>query len=185
MPSVQGRPAWDDSETRRSYAAYLLGALRWFGGGLAGLALAAGLSAYAVLVLERAGLGVFIVAAVILGVIGVVTGAGGLLRARRFRRTLQRAPWQRATLRVAGAHLRLVFTASDDIDAGEGAEGSPSVDVALMTTSRWRVRTVVGHRDGEVAVCRDEDAGFVLTAEGMHNVYGLRPLAREVGRYRP
>lgn len=197
MRLVQGHPAWDVVETRRSHATYRLGALRWFGGGLACLALAAGLSAYAVHVLEGPGLGVFIVAAVILGVFGVVTGVGGLLRAQRFRRALRRAPWQHAELRVAGAHLRLVFAAADPaaaLDAAEGKEGedsakgedgSQSVDVTLMTTSRWRVRTVVGHRDGAVAVCRVEGAGFVLTAQGMNNLYGLRPLARQAGRYRP
>lgn len=179
---MEGQPAWDSDETRRSYAAYRLGALRWLTGGLAGLALAIGLSAYAVLVLKRPGLGVFIVAAVILGVIGLLTGAGGLIRAQRFRRALQRAPWQRAELRVAGAHLRLVFADAD----GEAEKGEPrAVDARLMSTSRWRVREVVGYRDGEVLVCPAKDGSYVLTAQGMHNLYGLLPVARLSGRYQP
>lgn len=194
--------AWQQPETRRSHAAYRLGALRWFAGGLAGVAVAIGLSAYAVLVLERPGLGVFIVAALLLGLIGLVTGMGGLLRAQRFRGALQRAPWRPAELRVAGAHLRLVFapgefapgefgpdefgpgdSGSDDTEADE--DGLRAIDARLMTTSRWRVRTVVGHRDGEVLVCPAKDGSYVLTAQGMNSLYGLLPLTGLVGRYRP
>lgn len=174
--------AWDKPETRRSYAAYRLGALRWFTAGLGCLALAIGLSAYAVLVLGRPGLGVFIVATVIIGLIGLITGGGGLLRAWRFRAALQQASWRSAELRVAGAHLRLVF-ATDKVEAGEGQ--AQTVDARLMTTSRWRVREVVGYRDGEVAICPIKDGSYVLTAQGMNNLYGLLPLARQVGRYRP
>lgn len=169
--------AWDTPETKSSYAAYRLGALRWLVGGVGSLALSIGLSAYAVLVLKRPGLGVFIVAAVILGVLGLVTGVGGLIRAAQFRAALQQAPWRHAELRVAGAHLRLVF-------AGEGAEtddGSHAVDVRLMTTSRWRVRAVVDYRGGQVLICPVKDASFVLSAPGLHNLYGLLPLKRRAG----
>lgn len=185
MPPVEEEAAWTEPGTRRSYAAYRMGALRWFAGGLACLALAIGLSTYAVLVLEGPGLGVFIVAAAILGVIGVTAGIGGLLRAQRFRRTLQRAPWQLAELRVAGSHLRLVFAVPMDAGAGAGDGGDArSVDVRLITTSRWRVREVVGHRDGEVVVCPDGKGSYVLTAQGMNNLYGLQPLGRKVGHQR-
>ena len=176
--------AWDAPETRRSHAAYRLGGLRWFAGGLIGLAVATGLAAYALVVLKRPGLGPFIVAAVILGLIGLGAGAGALLRAQRFRTALQRAPWCRAELRVAGAHLRLVFAtdgavynAADDTDAAEGG-GQRWVDVRLMTTSRWRVREVVGFRDGQVNLCPISDGSFVLSADGLDNLYGLGPLAR-------
>lgn len=172
--------AWDAPETRRSYAAYRLGGLRWLAGGLAGVALAIGLSAYAVLVLQRPGLGVFIVASVILGLIGLGTGIGALFRARRFHIALQQAPWRRAELRVAGAHLRLIFAgATADEDQRR------AVDVRLMTTSRWRVRQVVGFRDGDVALCAMNGGSFVLTAQGLDNLYGLRPLARQKGRQPP
>ncbi len=180
---MEEQVAWHQLEARRSYAAYRLGALRWLAGGLAGLAVAIGLSAYAVLVLKRPGLGVFIVAAVLLGLLGLVTGMGGLLRAQRFRRILQRAPWRPAELRVAGAHLRLVFApghgAGDDTD-------EKAVDARLLTTSRWRVRTVVAYRDSRVLVCPAKDGSYVLTADGMLNVYGLVPLTGlGGGRYRP
>jgi len=186
---VAGQSAWQQPETRRSYAAYRLGALRWFAGGLAGGTVAVGLSAYAVLVLKRPGLGVFIVAALFLGVIGLVTGTGGLIRAQRFRRTLQTQPWQRAELRVAGASLRLIFAAdtvdSDAVDIDADGDDRRAADVRLLTTSRWRVREVVGHRDGEVLVCSARDGSYVLSAQGLNNLYGLRPLARLGGRYRP
>jgi hypothetical protein len=206
---VAGQSAWQQPETRRSYAAYRLGALRWFAGGLAGGTVAVGLSAYAVLVLKRPGLGVFIVAALFLGVIGLVTGTGGLIRAQRFRRTLQTQPWQSAELRVAGASLRLIFAAddvdndtvdndtvdndtvdndtvdSDAVDIDADGDDRRAADVRLLITSRWRVREVVGHRDGEVLVCSARDGSYVLSAQGLNNLYGLRPLARLGGRYRP
>jgi len=191
---VAGQSAWQQPETRRSYAAYRLGALRWFAGGLAGGTVAVGLSAYAVLVLKRPGLGVFIAAALFLGVIGLVTGTGGLIRAQRFRRTLQTQPWQRAELRVAGASLRLIFAAddvdndtvdNDTVDNDADGDDRRAADVRLLTTSRWRVRVVVGHRDGEVLVCSARDGSYVLSAQGLNNLYGLRPLARLGGRYRP
>ncbi|MDQ3053611.1 MAG: hypothetical protein M3R66_07230 [Actinomycetota bacterium] len=191
---MAGQSAWQQPETRRSYAAYRLGALRWFAGGLAGGTVAVGLSAYAVLVLKRPGLGVFIVAALFLGVIGLVTGTGGLIRAQRFRRTLQTQPWQRAELRVAGASLRLIFAAddvdndtvdNDTVDNDADGDDRRAADVRLLTTSRWRVRVVVGHRDGEVLVCSARDGSYVLSAQGLNNLYGLRPLARLGGRYRP
>ncbi|MBA3294659.1 MAG: hypothetical protein H0T40_13240 [Geodermatophilaceae bacterium] len=196
---MAGQSAWQQPETRRSYAAYRLGALRWFAGGLAGGTVAVGLSAYAVLVLKRPGLGVFIVAALFLGVIGLVTGTGGLIRAQRFRRTLQTQPWQSAELRVAGASLRLIFAAddvdndtvdndavdSDAVDIDANGDDRRAADVRLLITSRWRVREVVGHRDGEVLVCSARDGSYVLSAQGLNNLYGLRPLARLGGRYRP
>ena len=172
---VGGAVAWDDPETRRSYAAYRLGALRWLLGGLAGIAIAIGLSVYAVVVRQRPGLGVFIVAALLLGLIAVATGSGGLLRAVRFRVGLQRAPWQRARLRVAGPHLRLVFADSDD---DPDLPEPTSLDARLMATSRWRVRNVVGMRDGRVLVCPLRRGAYVLGAEGLNNLYGLHPLAR-------
>lgn len=177
-----GTTAWEAPGTQESYAAYRLGALRWLGGGVAGIALAIGLSVYAVTVLKRPGLGVFIVGAVILGLIGIGAGAGGLLRARRLRKGLQQAPWRRAELRVAGAHLRLVFPAAKSgPDGDQTEEDAHTVDLRLMTTSRWRVREVVGFRDGEVLVCPLRDGDFVLTAHGLNNLYGLRPLARKKG----
>lgn len=188
--------AWDEPATRRAYATYRLGALRWFAGGIAGVAIGIGLSTYAVLVLQRPGLGVFIVTAGLLGVIALGTGAGGLVRARRFRIALQRAPWQPVRLRVAGAHLRLVFIAPADADAAADADasndsalgeddGRRTVDARLMATSRWRVREVVGFRDADVRVCPLDRAGFVLAAQGLNNLYGLHPLARRRGRDRP
>lgn len=180
--------AWEDPETKRSLAAYRQGALRWFAGGIAGVAAAIGLSAYAVTVLERPGLGAFIVASAILGVIALTIGVGGLLRARRFRRALQNRPWQKARLRVAGAHLRLVFSAGEpDADPAEDGDddGRRMLDARLMTTSRWRVREVVGLRDAEVQVCPLDGSGYVLAAPGLFNLYGLHPLARRLGRDRP
>lgn len=181
--------AWELGATRRAYAAYRLGALRWLLGGVAGLVLAVGLSAYAVLVLRRPGLGVVIVAALILGVVGVATGGGGLLRARQFRAALRRSSWQRAELRVAGSHLRLVFddgcdhdTARDrdtahDLDLDHGRD----VDARLMSTSRWRVREVVGHRDSEVLICPAAEGRYVLTAVGSVNLYGLVAIGNGLG----
>ena len=179
--------AWENPETRRSYAAYRLGGLRWLAGGLVGIALGIGLSAYAVWVLKRPGLGVFIVASVILGLIGLGTGLGALFRARRFRLALQRAPWRPAELRVAGAHLRLVFPRDGATSDGDGwdEDRGRTVDVRFLTTSRWRVREVVSLRDRVVDVCPMKDGSFVLTAPGLDNLYGLRPLARPKARQRP
>lgn len=187
--------AWDVPETRRSYSAYRLGGLRWLAGGLVGVAAAIGLSAYAVQVLQRPGLGAFIVAAVILGLIGLGTGLGALSRARRFRTALQGAPWRRAELRVAGAHLRLAFatdgttgsatdgaTVGDSVDDADEEGGRRAVDVRLMTTSRWRVREVVRLRGRQVSLCPMSNGSFVLNAEGLDNLYGLRPLARGKAR---
>lgn len=176
--------AWEDPHTQRSYAVYRQGALRWLVGGLAGIAVAGGLSVYAVVVRQRPGLGVFIVAAVILGVTAIGTGTGAALRAGRFRAALQRAPWELARLRVAGAHLRLVF-ASADVEDDPGRPEPRRVDARLMSTSRWRVREVVGVRDSEVLVCPLGRGGYVLSAEGLNNLYGLHPLARQRGQARP
>jgi len=43
----------------------------------------------------------------------------------------------------------------------------------------------VGYRDSEVLVCPANDGSFVLTAQGTKNLYGLLPLRRPAGRYRP
>ncbi|MDQ3733111.1 MAG: hypothetical protein M3400_03780 [Actinomycetota bacterium] len=179
---VAAAVAWDDPQTRQRYAMYRLGALRWLAGGLVGVAAAIGLSAYAVWVHKRPGLGVFIVAALLLGLIAIATGAGGLVRAVRFRVALQRAAWEQAGLRVAGAHLRLVFGDDEDDPAGPAPR---TVDARLLTTSRWRVREVVGLRDAEVLVCPMDRGGYVLTAEDLNNLYGLHPLARQRGQDRP
>lgn len=169
--------AWDQPDTRACYAGYQLGALRWTAGGLGGIGLAIGLSVYAVTVLQRPGLGVFIVGAALLGVIALVAGVGGLLRAQRFQVALRTRPWHTARLRVAGSHLRLVFGQDDD--------DSPRVDARLMTTSWWRVREVVGLRDAEVRVCHLDPNALVLTAPGLDNLYGVRSLTRKAGRDRP
>lgn len=178
---MEESPAWDAPETQRAYRAFRLGGLRWFAGGLGSVLLAIGLSVYAVTVLKRPGLGVFIVASVLLGLIGLIVGSGALLRARRFRLALQRAPWRPTELRVAGTHLRLVF-AEDEAQTGAA---DVHLDVRLMTTSRWRVREVVGYRDGEVLVCPMGAGGFVLTANGLDNLFGLLPLKQRVGLLRP
>lgn len=181
--AAPSRPtAWDQPGTTRAYAAYRRGALRWFAGGVGSLALAVGLSAYALLVLRRPGLGALIVAAAIVGMVALASGGGGLLRALRFRAALQRAPWQSAELRVVGSHLRFLIDV-DDPQAERPGE-LRAVDARLMSTSRWRVREVVGHHDGEVLLC-PADGFYVLTAEGANNLYGLRPLARQGSRKRP
>jgi hypothetical protein len=86
---------------------------------------------------------------------------------------------------VAGPHLRLVFSADAETAADADGDQQRAVDVRLMTTSRWRVRAVVGYRDGEVLLCPAQDGSYVLTAQGMNNLYGLLPLERQPGRYRP
>lgn len=204
MPEGDGPTAWQSPTTRSCHAAYRLGALRWFVGGIAGLILAIGLSTYAVWIRGRPGLGALIVAALLVGIIGVITGAGGLVRARRFRWALQRSPWRPAELRVTGANLRLVFD-PDDLPGADGTSDTaapaddprpadeprtpddprpPAADVRMMSTSRWRMREVVGYRDAEVLVCPAGQGSYVLTAQGSATMYGLVPLARHGRRER-
>lgn len=174
--------AWDLPATRAAHAAYRQGALRWLLGGVGGVGVAVALSAYAVLILRRPGLGVVIIAALLLGIVGLVTGAGGLFRAGQFQAVLQRAPWQDAELRLVGATMRLVF---DDVsEAGSnGAEPSQFVDARMLSTSRWRMREVVGYSNGQVRVCAGPNL-YVLASLRMNTVYGLRPLTASADQTR-
>lgn len=180
---VDPAPAWSQPSTRAALAAYRRGSWRWLIGGVGGLAIGTATAFYAVEVFGRPGLGPIIVGAYLIGVVAVVVGVLGLLRAVSWQIALTRSPWRRAELRGVGQVLRLVWAepappeTSDHADRPGPAE---HLDVALLPTARWRSRVLAGHRDSEILVCPVGADRHVLAAGEPRSLYGVRALRGQI-----
>ena len=162
-------PALDDPQTRTALDAVRAGAVRWLAGGVVAVVLAALLGAAVVRMTEDgagrppfAGLLVVTLAAV--GLVGVVTGLGGLLRVRRWTAALGRIPWQGGVLRIAGpALLQVEPLGSDEL-----------LQLRLMSTAAWRARAVQRLDGAEIRYAEVSPREWVLSADGAGTVYGAR-----------
>ncbi|TFV63089.1 UNVERIFIED_ORG: hypothetical protein E4P37_15615 [Bacillus sp. AZ43] len=167
-------PAGEDPHTRTALAAHQAGALRWLGGG--GIAVVLGvLLGWAGTALADGGrrvpgLGLLVIALVLLGIAGVVAGTGALLRTRRWHRALAVTPWQRGRLRIAGpAVIAFEPEGFDELDPMQ-----EPVRLQLLSTAVWRTRAVQALDGGEVRAAPVGDGQWVLTAEGLPTLYGAR-----------
>ncbi|CAN5362015.1 hypothetical protein BH20ACT5_BH20ACT5_06620 [soil metagenome] len=171
---LEERVAWDYPQTRGAWSSYRSGAGRIFGAGLVCVAV---VIAGSYLILARAdglrdqgvaepapipGAGTALVLLTFLGMGLVPIGAGALLRARRWGAALQREPWTAARLRVQGANL--LFQPSLD----------EPVPARLLSTNRWRVKTVLALDGLEVWLAPVGPREVVFIADGTETVYGAR-----------
>lgn len=88
-------------------------------------------------------------------------GAGVLLRALSWRRSLQRRPWELARLRM---HGRAVYVTRP---------GEEPVGARLLATTRWRTKTLLALDGQELPVVFDGHT-LLLTADGTDTVFGAR-----------
>ena len=115
-------------------------------------------------------LGLVVIVLVLVGVVGVVTGIGALLRTYRWRRALATTPWQAGRLRIAGpAVIAFEPEGFDELDP----EHQP-VRLRLLSTAVWRTRVVQGLDGAEVLAAPVGGSQWVLTAEGLPTLFGAR-----------
>ena len=167
-------PAADDPHTRTALAAHQAGALRWLGGGAIAVVLGVLLGAAATALVDGGrripGLGLLVIALVLVGLAGVVAGTGALLRTRRWQRALAVTPWQRGWLRVAGpAVIAFEPEGYDELDPTH-----EPIRLQLLSTAVWRTRAVQALDGAEVRAAPVGDGQWVLTAEGLPTLYGAR-----------
>lgn len=175
--------AWAEPSTRAALTAYRRGSWRWLIGGVGGLAIGTATAFYAVEVFGRPGLGPIIVGAYLIGVVAVVVGVLGLLRAVSWQVALARSPWRRAELRGVGQVLRLVWAEAAPRETSDHADRpgpAEHLDVALLPTARWRSRVLAGHRDSEILACPVGAGRHVLAAGDPRSLYGVRTLRRQI-----
>jgi hypothetical protein len=163
-------PALDDPQTRTALAAHQAGALRWLGGGAIAVVLGVLLGVAAVALAGHRGepvpgLGVAVVVLVVVGIVGVVTGSGALLRTIR---------WQNGRLRIAGpAVIAFEPDGYDEFDPDD-----EPVRLRLLSTAVWRTRAVQG-LDGAFVLAAPVGRGqWVLTADGLGTIVGARLVRR-------
>lgn len=89
-------------------------------------------------------------------------GIGALVRARRWGAALQREPWTAAWLHIQGTELVLRPALLEEFRA------------RLMSTNRWRVKTVVSLDGLELWMLPVGPREILLTADGTDSVYGAR-----------
>ncbi|MGY1802695.1 hypothetical protein ACI78T_05365 [Blastococcus sp. SYSU D00922] len=171
-------PAADDPQTRTALSAHQAGALRWLGGGVIAVVLGVLLGAAAVTLAGSGrrvpGLGLAVVALVLLGLAGVAAGTGALLRTRRWQRELAATPWQTGRLRIAGpAIIAFEPDGFDELDPLQ-----EPVRLQLLSTAVWRTRAVQGLDGGEVRAAPVGADQWVLSAEGLPTLYGAKVVRR-------
>ncbi|MGY1841082.1 MULTISPECIES: hypothetical protein [unclassified Modestobacter] len=169
--------ALDDPQTRTALAAHRAGALRWLGGGVLAVVLGGVLGAALLRIADDGGgrppfAGLVLVVLVVGGIIGVVVGAGALVRTRRWTRALAGTSWRTGVLRVAGpATLQVEPIGYDDL-------ADEPLRLRLLSTAIWRTRAVQRLADAEVSVAQVSPREWVLTADGAGTVYGARETTR-------
>ena len=171
-------PAADDPHTRTALEAHQAGALRWLGGGVIAVVLGVLLGVAAVALADDGrrvpGLGLAVIALVLLGLSGVAAGTGALLRTRRWQRGLAATPWQTGRLRIAGpAIIAFEPEGYDELDPMH-----EPVRLQLLSTAVWRTRAVQELDGGEVRAAPVGADQWVLTAEGLPTLYGAKAVRR-------
>jgi hypothetical protein len=171
-------PAADDPHTRTALAAHQAGGLRWLGGGVIAVVLGVLLGAAAVELADAGrrvpGLGLAVIALVLLGLTGVAAGTGALLRTRRWQQGLAATPWQTGRLRIAGpAIIAFEPEGFDELDPLH-----EPVRLQLLSTAVWRTRAVQELDGGEVRAAPVGAGQWVLTAEGLPTLYGAKEARR-------
>jgi hypothetical protein len=171
-------PAADDPHTRTALEAHQAGALRWLGGGVIAVVLGVLLGVAAVALADGGrrvpGLGLAVIALVLLGLSGVAAGTGALLRTRRWQRGLAATPWQTGRLRIAGpAIIAFEPEGYDELDPMH-----EPVRLQLLSTAVWRTRAVQDLDGGEVRAAPVGAGQWVLTAEGLPTLYGAKAVRR-------
>ncbi|TFV90632.1 hypothetical protein [Blastococcus sp. CT_GayMR16] len=167
------QPGGDDPQTRSALAAHQVGALRWLGGGVIAVVLAALLGTAAAAMAGSSGrrvpaAGLVVVALVFIGIVAVGAGIGALLRTVRWRRALAAASWRTGTLRSAGPSVM----------AFEPDGSDESVSLRLLSTAIWRTRAVQGLDGAEVRAAPVGGGQWVLTADGLGTMVGARSVRR-------
>ena len=171
-------PAADDPHTSTALAAHQAGALRWLGGGVIAVVLGVLLGVAAVALADDGrrvpGLGLVVIALVLLGLSGVAAGTGALLRTRRWQQGLAATPWQTGRLRIAGpAIIAFEPEGYDELDPMQ-----EPVRLQLLSTAVWRTRAVQELDGGEVRAAPVGRDQWVLTAEGLPTLYGAKVVRR-------
>ncbi len=171
-------PAADDPHTRTALEAHQAGALRWLGGGVIAVVLGVLLGVAAVALADGGrrvpGLGLAVIALVLVGLSGVAAGTGALLRTRRWQRGLAATPWQTGRLRIAGpAIIAFEPEGYDELDPMH-----EPVRLQLLSTAVWRTRAVQELDGGEVRAAPVGAEQWVLTAEGLPTLYGAKAVHR-------
>jgi hypothetical protein len=171
-------PAADDPHTSTALAAHQAGALRWLGGGVIAVVLGVLLGVAAVALADDGrrvpGLGLAVIALVLLGLSGVAAGTGALLRTRRWQQGLAATPWQTGRLRIAGpAIIAFEPEGYDELDPLQ-----EPVRLQLLSTAVWRTRAVQELDGGEVRAAPVGGGQWVLTAEGLPTLYGAKAVRR-------
>ena len=166
-------PALDDPQTRTALDAVRAGAVRWLAGGVVAVVLAVLLGAAVVRMTEDdAGrppfVGLLVVLLAAVGLVGVVTGLGGLLRVRRWAAALARTGWRAGVLRIAGpAALQVEPLGFDELT-------DEPLRLRLVSTAVWRTRAVQQLNGADVRYAEVSPREWVLTADGAGTVYGAR-----------
>jgi hypothetical protein len=171
-------PAADDPQTRTALAAHQAGGLRWLGGGVIAVVLGVLLGAAAVAMAEGGrrvpGLGLAVIALVLVGLAGIIAGTGALLRTRRWQQGLAATPWRTGRLRIAGpAIIAFEPDGYDELDPLQ-----EPVRLQLLSTAVWRTRAVQDLDGGEVRAAPVGGDQWVLTAEGLPSLYGAKAVRR-------
>ena len=171
-------PAADDPHTRTALAAHQAGAIRWLAGGAIAVVLGVLLGAAAVTLADSGrrvpGLGLAVIALVLLGLTGVAAGTGALLRTRRWQGALAATPWRTGRLRIAGpAIIAFEPEGFDELDPTQ-----EPVRLQLLSTAVWRTRAVQELDGGEVRAAPVGEGRWVLTAEGLPTLYGAKAARR-------
>ena len=168
-----------DHETRAALDGHQAGAVRWLAGGAIAVVLGVLLGIAAVAIVGSTGrrfpgLGLLVVALVLIGIIAAVAGVGALVRTVRWRRALARTAWQHGRLRIAGPAL-IAFEPEgyDELDPDD-----EPVRLKLLSTAVWRTRAVQGLDGAEVRAAPVGTGQWVLTADGLNTVYGAGVVRR-------
>lgn len=109
-------------------------------------------------------IGPAVVALFLVALIAMPVGVGATWRAVRWRRALSRQPWRLARLRMHGSTVWLTVP------------GEEPVPARLLSTTRWRTKTLLG-LDGHELWMLADGQHLLLTADGTNTLYGARRTA--------
>lgn len=109
-------------------------------------------------------IGPAVVGLVLVALVALPVGAGALLRALAWRRALLREPWRLARMRMSGGTVSLTVPGEEPLDA------------RLLSTTRWRTKTLLG-LDGHEVWMLASGTTVLLTADGTDTLYGARRTA--------